>query len=233
MANGWLPTKRVEILNMAKVWLQVLISPADNQSGGLGPPETWATRWRVPPEAVATLETLINEAEPVLQAAIAAKYRDSVISARLDMVFGALITHMKYLNSHFFLEPELHPDNFAVLLLRSPDHTRTPTGWPDGQVQLEFFLIGRHQLGFRVVFLSGDPKGKANKGFRIYFRITAQGEPYPTSPEELTESFFTYRHRDVMDFAFGDSGKMVHVAVQVENDGKKGPWGPLVSALIP
>jgi hypothetical protein len=24
-----------------------------------------------------------------------------------------------------------------------------------------------------------------------------------------------------------------HMAVQIENEGRKGPWGPLVSALIP
>jgi hypothetical protein len=36
-----------------------------------------------------------------------------------------------------------------------------------------------------------------------------------------------------MEFAFEDSGKTVYFAVQVENEGKKGPWGPVVSALIP
>jgi hypothetical protein len=25
----------------------------------------------------------------------------------------------------------------------------------------------------------------------------------------------------------------VYFAVQIENDGKKGPWGPMISALIP
>jgi hypothetical protein len=36
-----------------------------------------------------------------------------------------------------------------------------------------------------------------------------------------------------MEFDFGDSGKTAFFAVQIENEGKKGPWGPLVSALIP
>jgi hypothetical protein len=30
-----------------------------------------------------------------------------------------------------------------------------------------------------------------------------------------------------------DSGKTAYFAVQIENDGKKGVWGPMVSALIP
>jgi hypothetical protein len=37
----------------------------------------------------------------------------------------------------------------------------------------------------------------------------------------------------VIEFEFGDSGKKCFMAVQIENEGKKGPWGPLTSALIP
>jgi hypothetical protein len=49
----------------------------------------------------------------------------------------------------------------------------------------------------------------------------------------LRKSFFTKRKKDVIEFGFGDSGKTAWFAVQVENGGRKGPWGPLVSALIP
>jgi hypothetical protein len=38
---------------------------------------------------------------------------------------------------------------------------------------------------------------------------------------------------DVIEFDFEDSGKTVYFAVQIENDGKKGLWGPLAQALIP
>jgi hypothetical protein len=54
-----------------------------------------------------------------------------------------------------------------------------------------------------------------------------------TSPKQLDESFFTKRKKDVVVFDYEDSGKTAYFAVQVENDGKKGPWGPLVSAVIP
>jgi hypothetical protein len=30
-----------------------------------------------------------------------------------------------------------------------------------------------------------------------------------------------------------DSGSTAYVAVQIENGEKKGPWGPIVSAIIP
>jgi hypothetical protein len=54
-----------------------------------------------------------------------------------------------------------------------------------------------------------------------------------TSPKQLDESFFTRRKKDVVVFDYEDSGKTAYLAVQVENDGKKGPWGPLVQAVIP
>jgi hypothetical protein len=37
----------------------------------------------------------------------------------------------------------------------------------------------------------------------------------------------------VIEFAFDDSGKTAYFDVQIENEGKKGPWGSLTSALIP
>jgi hypothetical protein len=55
----------------------------------------------------------------------------------------------------------------------------------------------------------------------------------PINPDELRKSFFTKRKKDVIEFDFGDSGKTAFFAVQIENGSKKGPWGPLVSALIP
>jgi hypothetical protein len=36
-----------------------------------------------------------------------------------------------------------------------------------------------------------------------------------------------------MKCEYNDSGKTVWFAIQIENEGKKGSWGPLVSALIP
>jgi hypothetical protein len=36
-----------------------------------------------------------------------------------------------------------------------------------------------------------------------------------------------------MEYDFGDGGKMAYFSVQIENEGRKEPWEPLVSALIP
>jgi hypothetical protein len=99
---------------------------------------------------------------------------------------------------------------------------------------VETYLIGRHELGLKIVYVDGTPEDPANKGYRTWYRVVAPGETPPADPDrDLPKSFFTKRKKDVIEFEFGDSGKTAWFAVQVENDGKKGPWGPLVSALIP
>jgi hypothetical protein len=93
--------------------------------------------------------------------------------------------------------------------------------------------LGRHELGIKLIYVTGDPQDRANKGYRIWHTLAAPGERAPASPEDLHKSFFTKRKKDVIEFQFEDSGKICYMAVQVENEGRKGPWGPIVSALIP
>jgi hypothetical protein len=93
--------------------------------------------------------------------------------------------------------------------------------------------IARHELTLEIIYLSGSPDDRANKGYRIWYAVVAPGETPPTGPDDLHKSFYTKRKKDRIEFDYGDSGKTVWFAVQVENDGKKGPWGPLISDLIP
>jgi hypothetical protein len=86
---------------------------------------------------------------------------------------------------------------------------------------------------FEELIRSGSPADLANKGCRIWYRVAAHDETPPATPTDLHESFSTRRKKEVIEFDFEDSGKTAYFAVQVENDGKKGSWGPLTSALIP
>jgi hypothetical protein len=104
---------------------------------------------------------------------------------------------------------------------------------PTAQVTIETFLVGRHELGMRIVYITGSPEDKENKGYRIWYKVVGQGEEAPTNPKQLTELFITKRWKDLLKFQYGDSGKTVYMSAQVENDGKEGPFGPMVSALIP
>ena len=55
----------------------------------------------------------------------------------------------------------------------------------------------------------------------------------PASPDQLTESFSTKRRRDIIQLPFEASGKKIYMAVQIENNKLKGPWGPITSMLVP
>ncbi|MHB9291278.1 hypothetical protein Holit_00351 [Hollandina sp. SP2] len=109
----------------------------------------------------------------------------------------------------------------------------TPSGYPTAEVTVETYLVGRHELGIRLVYVSGNPEDKANKGFRVWYKTVASGGEPVRASKELTDSFYTRRKKDVVVFDYEDSGKTAYMAVQVENGGKKGPWGPLVSGIIP
>jgi hypothetical protein len=117
--------------------------------------------------------------------------------------------------------------------LKPHDGTHTISGPPTAQVTIETYLVGRRELGLKIIYVTGSPHDASNKGYRIYYRVVGQGEAPPERQEELTASFFTKRKKDVLEFGTGGSGKTAYFAVQIENEGKKGPWGPVVSALIP
>ena len=82
-------------------------------------------------------------------------------------------------------------------------------------------------------YVSGGSRDKANKGFRVWYAASAPAETPPDNPEQLNKSFFTRREKGVIAFGFGDSGKTAYIAVQIENNGVKGEFGPMVSAVIP
>jgi hypothetical protein len=133
----------------------------------------------------------------------------------------------------YFLTPPLVDSDYIALGLKPHDTTPTASGIPTAQVTIETYLVGRHELGVKIIYVTGTPTDPANKGYRIWYSIVAPGETPPANPDELRKSFFTKRKKDVIEFDFGDSGKNCFMAVQIENEGKKGPWGPLTNALIP
>jgi hypothetical protein len=140
---------------------------------------------------------------------------------------------MRDMKKRYFLTPPLQDADYVSLGLKVPDNTPTPSGDPTAQVTVETYLVGRHELGVKIIYVTGSATDPANKGFRIWYTVVAPGETPPANPDGLHKSFYTKRKKDVIEFDFGDSGKTAYFAVQIENEGKKGPWGPLVQALIP
>jgi hypothetical protein len=194
---------------------------------------TNAQLWGIPLTAVQELAGLADAAGTALAAAKNETTRTPVATAQCRAAFEALTAGMRDMKKRYFLSPPLQESDFIALGLKPHDNTPTPSGKPTDQVTIETFLVGRHELGVKIVYVTGSAANPANKGYRIWYRIVAPGETPPASPKELNESFFTKRKKDVIEFDFEDSGKTVYIAVQIENDGKKGPWGPMTSALIP
>jgi hypothetical protein len=133
----------------------------------------------------------------------------------------------------YFLSPPLLDSDLISLGLKPHDPHPTPSPAPTAQVTVETYLVGRHELGVRIVYVTGSPTDPANKGYWIWYSVIAAGEHAPTNPDDLHKSFYTMRKKDLIEFEFGDSGSTAWFAVQIENGGKKGNWGPMVSALIP
>ncbi|MDR2793100.1 MAG: hypothetical protein LBB61_05470 [Treponema sp.] len=218
-SKDWFPKTRVAQLTMAKNWVIIL--------------NVNAVTWNIAMTVVTDLETRTDAADAALTAAQNEDTRTPVATARCREAFDVLEESMRDVKKRYFFVPPLTEADFVSLGLKVPDSTATPSGTPTAQVTLENFLVGRHELGVRIVYVTGSPHDAANKGYRIWYSVVAHGETAPADPDELRNSFFTKRKKDVIEFDFGDSGKTAYFAVQIENDGKKGPWGPLVSALIP
>jgi hypothetical protein len=218
-STDWFPTSRTAQLNMAKEWIAVL--------------HARGVSWNIDSARISELEDLAEDAETTLAAAQNEATRTPVATAKCKTAFDALAAFMRDIKRRNFYEPPLTDSDMISLGLKPPAGTPAPSGTPTAQVTVETYLVGRHELGVKIVYATGSPDDRANKGYRIWYSVAAQGEAAPVNPDDLRKSFFTKRKKDVIEFGFGDSGKTCYMAAQVENDGKKGPWGPLVSALIP
>jgi hypothetical protein len=191
------------------------------------------TPWGIPGPAFTEFTVRGAAASAALVTAKNETTRTPVSNARCKEAFDALTGFMRDFKRRYFLTPPLLDSDLISLGLKPHDTHPTPSSTPTAQVTVETYLVGRHELGVRIVYVTGSPKDPANKGYRIWYSVIVPGETPPANPEELHKSFFTKRGKDVIEFDFGDSGKTVYFAVMIENDGKKGPWGPMVSALIP
>jgi hypothetical protein len=217
--SDWFPGTRVTQLEMARNW--------QNVTGTSG------SAWGIPPAVMQNFDVLTQAAANALEAAKNETTRTPVVNAQCKEAFDALIAAMRDIKRRYFLVPPLLDSDLVSLGLKPHDKHPTPSSTPTAQVTIETFLVGRHELGIRIIYLTGSPDDKANKSYRIFYKVVGPGEPPPKDPKELDRSFSTKRRKDRVEFEYGDSGKTVYFAVQVENGSKKGSFGPMTSALIP
>ena len=231
--TDWLPSKRTEQLAMAKTWLRIL--------------EVKGTAWNCG-GLVADLTDWVEDAEAKLQKCMDTD-RTKGDTAACSNVFKGLVAFMRDLKKRYFFVPPLTEKDIADLGLNMPDTIPTPVSDPAGQVSATVQLVGSHLLRLITEHVEGTPiDPKADYGCRIYWGVMPQGggtleqaagvkhylQSVPVSGNELPNSLFTKRRREMFDFPAEDSAKTVYFCIRYENSkGKSGPWGPFVQAVIP
>jgi hypothetical protein len=114
-----------------------------------------------------------------------------------------LVTPKEKMLSKFIWSPAGAQKYHAItaFLLPPPHHIQ--------RVQAEPFLVGRHEPGLQIVYVSGDP---ANKGFSIWYKVVAPAGKPVTDSEQLDKSFTTRCHKDILQFAYTDRMKLIVMA---------------------
>ena len=217
--KDWWPSSRDRQMAMAHNWKQAL----DN-NGEL---------WGVKVEDVSEFAACTEKAAEAKKLLDDKQTRTPVIEERFRELIEKVEEKARYIKRRYFHIPPLQREDFISLGLKIPDRDPTPTGTPTAQAAIKTFLSGRHELGIEIFYVNGDLNDPANKSFRVYYKVIGTGEEPPADPEELAKSFTMTHKKRVIPFSYLDSGKTCYVAVQIENGGKKGPWGPMVSAVIP
>ena len=217
--TDWWPRIRAGQLEMAKQWVEVLAE--------------YGASWNIPKNTVANFKNLVEIAENALRDALNENTNSTVAKTKCGEAFEKMTAAARDIKRWFFHSPPLKDHELVMLGLKPHDRKATPTGTPTAQAIPETFLKGIAQLGVNVVYRTGNPDDPANKVFRVYYVVRAADEKMPQSPGEFTQSFPAKRRESIIQFDYSDSGKICYLIVQIENEKKKGPWGPISSALIP
>ena len=215
----WWPSSHEGQLSMAQKWTQTLAN-----NGEL---------WGIKAENVNEFASCTKNAADTKKMLDDKHIRTPVIEERFREFIEKVEEKARYIKRRYFHIPPLTREDYIGLDLKIPDRDPTPTGTPTAQAAVKTFLSGRQELGIELFYVNGNPDDPANKNFRVYYKVIDAGEIPPAEPEELTKSFSMRHKKKVIPFSYLDSGKTCCIAVQIENGDKKGPWGPMVSAIIP
>lgn len=225
----WLPGKRDDQLFMAKEWSAVLASKG--------------AAWNVPPAEISELGALAAAAEPVLQKAKSTE-RSQVVTAECRAAFDLLVAKMRFIKKYWFLQPPLTDAEIISLSLSPHDGVKTAVPPPRLEAEADIRFPDYGIIELANIRARGDMTAedkRSYRGVRIYYGLT--GSPTPQDLFRLTETpqagynlpHSTWTQRKHHRFAFpGESGNQIFVSLCYENGkGETGPWGPVISAIIP
>jgi hypothetical protein len=199
--------------------------------------------WNMPPAEITELAALATAAEAALQTAKSSE-RTQVNTAECRDAFDALVAKMRFIKNHWFLQPPLTDAELVSLSLSPHDNTKTEVPAPrleaEGDVRFPDYGI-IEVTNIRARGDMGAEDKRAYRGVRIYYGLTGTPTPQdlfrlseaPAAGYQLPHSIWTQRknHR----FAFpGESGNRIYLCLCYENGkGGAGPWGPILTAIVP
>jgi hypothetical protein len=155
---------------------------------------------------------------------------------------------LRNFNNEFILySSAVTPQEREDLGNKPHDDHPTPIPRPRDQVEANIVLPGPHLVELLIKKLPSleDEPDRADYGVRIFWGVVGESSATdkfrisapPKSGDDLPHSTFTRRKRYRFDFPEEDRGKTVYFCLRYENSkgGKdgEGPWGPIISAIIP
>lgn len=226
----WLPRQRQNQLSFARTWMTVF---REETTGGTGQTIKKYAAWGIPADTFAEFGTLFAAAEEALRTAQEKETRTEVTNAACRAAFAALTGAMRSIKRRWLQSPPLTEEDLLSLGLKARDKKPTPAGAPTAKALPEIVGRGQGVLTLRFAYTEGSHADPANKSRRLHYKIVAHGETPPVTPDDLTKSDPMNRKIEDFRFEYGDSGKTVYMAVRLENGDYKGPWGQMISSVIP
>ncbi|GHU23823.1 hypothetical protein FACS1894172_15140 [Spirochaetia bacterium] len=233
--TDWLPTNRKGRLSMAKVWQGIV---SDRVSD-----------WKIPDEELTNFNTLVSDAQEAFDKTQDRSTRNHLDTVRCNKAFKALDATMRFFKKHYFLMPPLTAEDFASLLLNTPDIIRTDIPAPTAIPGMEFSHPGFGQVTVHLKPMIGSIESakKSNYNFNIRYGIRpfngatveeALGQKrylvnIPTQAEDLPQSNFIKHMKETFTFGQDEVGKTVYFCVRYQNaKGQPGPWSPIFHTVI-
>ncbi|MDR2808441.1 MAG: hypothetical protein LBB43_05455 [Spirochaetaceae bacterium] len=229
MKHRWLPTKRVEQVNMARVWTEI----GTARGASLG----------IPDKDITELGGLTTQAETCLDHVLSGE-RSPISIAECNRVFSTLIAKMQYIKERFFLSPPLVDEDYSALLLRMPNRNYSPIAQPDAvpSITVSFPAPGQVVLNHRGPLngkASNDPR--ADEKVCIGFGFIGEGSAgsfikmteVPTSGSELPNRITSKRKNLQIDFDLCRGMMLYLSACYMNAKDEPGPWGPVSAVTVP
>jgi hypothetical protein len=199
-----------------------------------------ATAWLIPAATVTALQALQTAWTTAYAVAKSPDTRTSVavgVKQRARKAYEAALRSL--IRSYLTYNPLVSDDDRISLDIPVHKTTRTPIPPPTDAVALELRQLLGHRVEVNFSVVSLDPAEKEHREAKPYgvrgaeIRWMISDTPI-VDTEDLTHSSFDTRTPFILEFEGDERGNILYVCARWENTtGQKGPWGEIVSAVIP